>query len=147
MRQKFAGNADAGVAHPKHRLVALLFNTEPDLPAFIGVLGRVGEQIDQNLLQAGGISIQPEGLWRQYDQEFMATLSDEGVERLNGALDDVAHLRRFLSQLNNARVDAGYFQQFVDKMRQLSDLTINDIRGLLQHGFVIFLQSQKIYGI
>jgi hypothetical protein len=51
-------DADAGVPYFKGDLPALVPRGQPDAPACLGVPGGVGQQVDQNLLQPGGVYLQ-----------------------------------------------------------------------------------------
>ena len=46
MWQKFWGDADSRIANPNHRLLAFLLNGEPDVAAFVRILGGIVQQID-----------------------------------------------------------------------------------------------------
>jgi hypothetical protein len=58
-RQRFRLDADAGVAHPQDRIAAFARDAEVDASGGRGVLHGVVEEIQHDLLQAGGIDVHP----------------------------------------------------------------------------------------
>ena len=89
--QEFGGYADPCVPHPHYTLVALGLDGQPNVTAFMRVLGRVHEQVDNNLFQPRGVGIEPDRLrWQRY-REFVLALVDERTRRLHRAFHDAAH--------------------------------------------------------
>ena len=86
-------------------LVALAPDREPDLPARVGVLGRVVQQVGEDLGQADGIALE-----RRAARAGASTVSwwprrlDQRPARLDRAADDGGQLDRLLAQLDLAAV-------------------------------------------
>ena len=154
MRQQFGRDAHARIAHFDHhhrhrrRLSSVRrLNAEPDAAAFVGVLGGVGEQVDQHLLQPRSVSKQKDRLQRQRHLELVPALIDQRLGRLDRPLHDAAQGDLLLAQLNPASGDAGDFQQIIDQMRQLPQLTLDDMARLLLQGRFALLQTQQLHRV
>ena len=145
--QQLGRNTDAGVAHPQHRRVALQPYAHADAAAIVGVLGSVGEQVDDHLLQAGGVCVQPDGLWRQRHGEHMPMLRDERLRRLHRPFDDAFDADPFPPKPNPTGADAGDIQQIVDQVRQLTDLARDDAAGLQLDRVLVRLPAQQHQGV
>jgi hypothetical protein len=55
VRQELRSDAGARITYTQHHRIAFLFSGQPYLTAFVGVLGSVGEQVHEYLLDAGSI--------------------------------------------------------------------------------------------
>ena len=65
-RSKMRGSSSGAMPTPVSRtrstdLIALLLDGQPDVAAFVGVLGGVVEQVHHHLLQPGRVGVQPDG--------------------------------------------------------------------------------------
>ena len=147
VRQERGSDAEARIPHAQHRFVALLLGGEPDVTAFLGVLGGVGEEVRHDLLQPGGVGVQPNRVWRQRHREFMFALVDQRTSRLQGTFHDAVHGDLLLAKLNPAGDRAGDFQQVTDQVRQLPHLTLDDGQGLLLNGVLAFLELKQLHGV
>ena len=56
-REQFRRDADAGIAHPDDRVPSLEAAVQLDAAAGLGVLGRVGQQVDDDLLEPGRVGL------------------------------------------------------------------------------------------
>ena len=98
-------DADAGVAHPQHGLVAVARQrVSRDLAARVGVLGGVGQQVADDLRQAHRVGVDQQRLGRQrHDLELCA-----GAPRSSGrpvstaGATTVAQFDALLAQLDLA---------------------------------------------
>ena len=140
-------DAEARIPHTQHRFVALLLDGEPDVTAFVGVLGGIGQQVRDDLLQPGGVGVQPNRVWRQRHREFMSALVDHRTSRLHRTFHDAAHGDLFLAKLNPAGDRARDVQQVTHQVRQLPHLTLNDGQGLLLNGVLAFLELKQLHGV
>ena len=90
MWEGLGDDADPGVADANEGLTVVRVHANGQLTAGVGVLGSVGEQVHEHLLQAAGVALQPYGsVWQSGGQAVMALL-DSRLERLDGAADDEA---------------------------------------------------------
>ena len=145
--QQFRRHANTGIAHLEHHIGrALLFNAQPDAATFVGVLGGVGKQVHQHLLQPRGVGIQPNRLRRQQHREFMAALHDQQPGGVQRPLHDIAHADPLLAKPNAATGDARNVQQVIHQMFQLPHLTLNDIESLLLQWLFVLLQVKQLHG-
>ena len=65
-------DADAGVADPQHGLVVLAGQADRDPAARLGVLGGVVQQVRDDLLQAGRVALDRDGLGGSIDRRARA---------------------------------------------------------------------------
>ena len=127
-------DADAGVAHPDHDLVPLARPGERDPSRLVGVLGRVGQQVGEHLLEPGRVGVGRQGRRRERDAQGLALLVDQRADDLDGAVDDVADVERLAPQDDLALGDPRDVEQVVDQPGELPGLAVDDVAGPLQLG-------------
>ena len=71
----------------------------------------------------------------------MLALVDQRADRRNRIFHHHAHGDRFLVKLNPACGNTGDFKQFINDMRQLTHLTLNDAGGLLKYRVLDAMQA------
>ena len=157
MRQHFGRDAYARIANfdhhhlrclIRHHLGSLLrLDAEPDAPAFVGVLGGVGEQVHQHLLQPGGVCMQEDGLWRQRYLELMPVLPDQRLGRLHCPFNYVAQVNLLLAKPDTAGGDARDLKKVVHQMFKLSNLALDDAPALLERRVFVHLHAQKLRSV
>ena len=97
------------------------------MSAFLGVLGRVVQQVGQDLGHANRVGIDLDRPGRQRDREPMAVSIDDRAAGLHGVGDDHGHIDHFLLEPDLAPGDPGDLQQIVHKLRQLLDLVVDHV--------------------
>ena len=73
-RDHLGRDADPAVAHVQHRLLADALGAHLDPPARLRVLDRVGQQVDQHLLEPRGVDVDPDVRGGPRHDQRVATL-------------------------------------------------------------------------
>ncbi len=131
-RQHVDGNADAAVAHRHDGMVAFAAPGEPDLPAFLRVLGRVVQQVGDDLRKPHRIRNQGHGLVRHGHRQLVMRRLDQRAARLDGALEHRAEVDGLLAQLDAAPRHARDLHEIVDEPDEVVHLALEhlvDLRG------------------
>ena len=78
------------------------------------VFGGIGEQVDNDLFQPGGVGVQPDRLRRQRHREFMPALVHQRAGRLHRTFHNAIQCDPFLLKVDFSGGDAGDFQQIIN---------------------------------
>ena len=100
---------------------------EPDLPAVVAVLDGVDEQIDDDLLEAGGIGVDPEVPPVHRDVQRVFPLVGDCLDRLDGTFQDRGRVDHFAAKFDLAEVDSRDVEQVVDQPHQVLGLPPDDV--------------------
>ena len=117
------------------------------MAAVIGVLGGVGEQVHQHLLQSGSVREHEDCTLRHLDGQGMSMLLYQRLHGFQRPLSDAAEYHALLAQLNPAGVDARDLKQIIDEMCQLPQLTLDDDTGFQLERTFVTLQPQQLHCI
>jgi hypothetical protein len=98
---------------------------ELDAAAARRVLGRVVEEVREDLRDADRIGLELHRRARQLDDELVSGLVDEGAARLDRVVDDGAQIDALLPQLDLVARDAREVEQVVDEPHHVPDLTLH----------------------
>ena len=91
--------------------------------------------------------MQEDRLWRQRHLEFMPALGYQRLGRLDCPLHDAAHADPLLAKPNTAGGDARDFQQVINQMFQLPDLTLYDAAALLLDWLYVLLETKQQHSV
>jgi Tfp pilus assembly protein FimT len=132
------------VSATTHQVRSSTCRLQADAPAAVGVLGRVVQQVRQDLRQARGVAVQEHRTVRQVDLQLVAVQVDIGAHHFQRVVDhrfqlDAAHLDREL-----AGVDARDVQQVVHQAHHLAQLAFHDVGGALGRLGVAAAQAQDV---
>jgi hypothetical protein len=147
VRQRFGRHADARIPHPEHGVIALLLESEPDVPTRVGVFGGVVQQVHHHLFQSRGIGVYPDRFGGERNGQVMLATLDQGLNRLHGKLHNTPQLQPFLVEPNLAGGNAGNLQEVIHETRQLTCLTLDDGAGLSADRVFTFLMTQQVYRV
>ena len=121
-------DADAIVPH-RQRAGAVVAALELDraLTAWIRVLRRIGEQVDDDLFEAHGVAHDGDDIARQRDRDLVTPLFNQGLDRIDRAIDQFAERLRHLLQLELPVRDPRHVEQFVDDANEVLGLPIENV--------------------
>ena len=140
-------DADAVVAHPHDHRVSLPLGREPDLPAALGVLGRIIEQVQKDLGQPNEVGIERHRLVRQVDDQLVAVLVDHGPACFDGALEHLGQIDALFSQLDFSAADPRQVEQVVDQVDHLLHLAVDDRFARLEGRRIVAGNPHDLQGI
>ncbi|MNH98799.1 hypothetical protein D3C73_515490 [compost metagenome] len=89
------------------------------------VFGGVGQQVADDLRQAGEIAFEPQGLGRQGDRQVMRARLDLGSAGVHGGLDDALQTHTLALKGNLALIDPGDVEQVFDQPREVVGLNLH----------------------
>src|SRR5207237_5461811 len=113
--QHLGGDADAGVAHRDDRVAPLPLGGQPDAAAAVGVLGRVVEQVRDDLRQPGQVAVQGDRALRQRDAELEVGRLQYRAAGLDRGAHDLRQLDPLDAQFQPVAADPGDVHQVVDE--------------------------------
>ena len=123
-------NADAGVAHPHHHLLAVARHRDLNGLAGLAVPRAVVEQVGKHLRQPRAIGMDVDRLvWRRHLQR-LPTEREEGHGGLDRVADGAGQIHGLGPHLHLARRDARHVQQVVDQPDHLRHLALHDLARL-----------------
>ena len=121
-RQFFGRDADAVVPHSNHGLPAFQSGAQPDVPASVGELAGVVQQVADHLRKARGVGLEVDGLRWQCHRQLVIHARVEGPRGFEGLADDGHQVDAFGSKIDLAARHAAHVEQVVHQARHLSDL-------------------------
>ena len=127
--QQLGRDADARVPDLDDDVRPLAAGRERDAAPGVGVLGGVGQEVDEDLLEPDRVGLEPQGPRGERDGQLVLPLLDERADGLDGTADDRREVERLLAELDLAPRDAGDVQQVVDQPGQVPDLPLDDLLG------------------
>jgi hypothetical protein len=87
VRQQVGRDSDSLVLHAHHHLIPLALGGEPNPAHALGELGRVREQVADDLREPGWVSVQPQGFRREANYAFLALSVEDRLGRFDGMGD------------------------------------------------------------
>ena len=93
-REQVGPDADARVGHPDDRVARLPRGLHLDPAARLGVLGRVVEQVDQDLLEPDRVGLELDRLGGEREAKLVPALVDQRADGLGRRADDGRPARR-----------------------------------------------------
>ena len=75
------------------------------------------------------------------------SLLDQGADRLYATFHDSPHVQLLPLEMNRTCRNAGHFQQIIDQMYQLPNLTLNDRAGLLLTPALAPLKPKQLHSV
>lgn len=132
-------DAGAGVGDPQHDLLALLGEVDSD-PALTGVLDRVAEQVEDDLLP--GVAVHPgrPGLRRAGHRQLQPRPFDDGRERVDERRGRLPDLRRREHAVVPAGLQGGDVQQTVDELEHPLRVALRELHLGADGGVVVVAQ-------
>src|SRR5258706_13388771 len=122
LRELVPSDADAVVAHADHHVVELAFCGDLDAPLPFGVLGRVEDEVLEDLLQAHAVGDDPERLLRKLHDHLVPADLDLALAGLDRVANLVVDVERLAAQLDGPARDPRDIQQVLDQARHLRHL-------------------------
>src|SRR4051812_18789626 len=102
------------------------------MPAALGELRRVVQQVEDDLREAGGIRVYADRLGVDVYFERMSRGFDVRPRRFHGVEQDRRQLDRLLAQLDLASRDAGDIEKVVHQPRHVPPLPVDDLPSRAQ---------------
>jgi hypothetical protein len=130
--QSVARDSDPVVGEADHRFAGIGGQRHPDLPARIGVLGGIVEEVREDLRQAHPVRLDPVLLVRQGHLQRLLARLDQRPRGFHAIGQRAPHRQPFPPQLDTAAADARDVQEVFDQPGELADLPRQ--RQLLDHG-------------
>jgi hypothetical protein len=118
-------DAGARVADPDLRHRVDVAQRDADLAPRASELGRVVQEVSQNLRHAGGIDVRPELFRGQLDSQPDTALLDAQVGVVGGAANDLPKVYAIALKEDLAASDPGHVEQIVYDPRQMLGLTLD----------------------
>jgi hypothetical protein len=97
------------------------------VPAFVGVLRRIVQQVADDLDKPGLIAFQSHRPRRKRNGQMMPARLDQRAARLDRAVDDSREVERLARECDLTLRDARDVEQIVHQPRQVLRLALNDI--------------------
>ena len=103
-----------------------------DASSSIGVLGGVGQQIQEHLRQPGQVGVESNRLLRERDREFMAHLLDQRAARFDRTVHHGRQLHSLLAKFELATGNPAHVHQVINQSDQLRHLAFHHAAGLFR---------------
>src|SRR5262245_18148023 len=100
------GNPETAVAHADERVLSCTMRANFDRAALRRVLGRVAEQVADDLREALEVAADVYGFWWVCDRQPVPALGDERSDQLDGRVDHLLDVDRVALQLDLSVRDA-----------------------------------------
>ena len=127
LREHVGGDADAAVADAEDGVVAVAADGQVDPAAVAGVLGRVVQDVRQDLREPGLVGLHPERFPGALHGEDLAAGLDERPAGLHGVGDDRRDVEGLLVELDLAAGDPRDVEEVVDEPDHLLDLPVDHV--------------------
>ena len=124
-RQHLGADADPGVLHSEHGLVALSLQTDRDATAGIRVLDRVAEQVRDDLLESQRIAGDDHRRGGEH-VEIDPVKARRLAELQRDPLQQIVQIHRLLPDGDLAPGHARHVEQVVDEPRKVAHLPLDD---------------------
>ncbi len=144
LRELVPSDADAVVAHADHHVVELAFCGDLDAPLPFGVLGRVEDEVLEDLLQAHAVGDDPERLLRKLHDHLVPADLDLALAGLDRVANLVVDVERLAAQLDGPARDPRDIQQVLDQARHLRHLAVHRLEQRLRSLGLDFLGAQHV---
>ena len=140
-------HADAGVFDGQAGLIGFAAKRDRDSAAGLGILGRVVEQVRDDLFQTGRVAVDPERLGTETGREFVPERFDQGKRCLDGVVDDRVEVDGILAKLDLSARDPRDIKKIFEQSRHMVDLAPCDIERFFDQGVPPHLQANDLQGI
>ena len=125
----------------------LVFHLQIDASAVGCVLGRVVEEIGEDLREPYRVAVDRERLGRQIEPELMMRRLDEAAAGLDRAPQHDRDLDSLLAELDFATSDAGHLEEVVDEPHHVVDLALHELAHPLRVRMVACCEPQDVQRI
>ena len=129
MRQLISRDPDATVRNADERFVSFALNAQADAAALLGVLGRVRQQIAENLHQSLPVAHDVQLAFTVLELQAMPPSVEGRAGRLDGVVDHVCQDDAFSRELDLAGREARDVEQVVDETDEVAQLALHDVEG------------------
>ena len=131
--EQISWNADAVIADTDHRFVVLTRSAHHHDTLRRRVLGGIENEVGDDLLDAHGIGVEDQRLFRYGDGQRVLARIDEGAGRIQRIGDGCRDIDGLLAKLDGSSRDARDFEQVVEQSRQKTHLAIDGLARLVDH--------------
>ena len=100
---------------------------ESDVAAGLGVLGRVGQEVADDLFEPGRVGVDPEVAPVEVKLQRVLPLGDQGAGGLDGVVEGRGRLDSTAAELDLAAGDPRDVEQVVDQPGEVADLAADDL--------------------
>ena len=107
------GDEDFSPGQPRGKL---------DPPSGRGIFCRIRQQVEHDLLQPGGVRLDPQRSGRIIAEEFVLARADETGRGIPRSIEDRGDVEDLFPEANLSGRDSRYIQKIVDQMSQLAAL-------------------------
>ena len=104
---------------------------DPDPPAGRGELGRILQQVSHHLGETLDVAPHRQGPRREGSFDYDCPTLEQGAMVFHRATNQIVQFERTALQLNLVARDARDVEQVVHQARELADLSVDDIEGVL----------------
>ena len=131
-RHHVGGQPDPRIADAHLAVTVVGACLQSDRAARLGVLARVVQHVIDDLQQARGVALDPQGVVTQVDREDLATLLDERTNVLCRRVQQLRHVDRLVLQFDDVARDTTQVEDVVQKSRQVRGLSFDRLARPLQ---------------
>ncbi len=129
--QHIRGDPQAIVLHPDRNFVSDPFRAQQNLPALGRVLGRIIQQIGDDLRQSSRVAVGVQSLPCLHHRKFMALCMNKRLGGLNGVRDNFRQRHPLPPQLHLASGNPRHVQQIINQTDQVAGLFLHHVENLL----------------
>ena len=145
--KQFRRNANARIANLDDDAIVRDRRGERDLPAGLGILRGVVQEVRENLSEPDAIGFEHNRLGRQFDGEGQLRFLDVRAADVERGIEDVLQSDRFGIEAELAGCDARDFEQIVHEPDHLADLSFEAF-ALMGHRIgVVAAQADDFQGV
>ena len=123
----FPRDADAVVPHFEYRLTVLRLDRQDDMPALIGKLRGVAQEVADHLSQPHRIGIEIQRLRRHRDDQLVVQTAVQRARGLGSLVDDRRQLDTLEAKLDPAPGNAAHVEQVIHQPGHLIDLPLEHL--------------------
>src|SRR5438876_7523116 len=130
-------DAIAIISNSQHRIISIRLDANDNLSAGRRELGRIEDEILDDLLNPSHVSENRHRAFRKIGGEIQVLICQNDAQGINTSPGDSDQVRVFLVQLNLPMSNSADVQQIFEQASHMLDLALHDLAAPLDHGWVV----------
>src|SRR5262249_33929736 len=130
-------DAIAIIGNPQYRIIPIRLNANDNLSAGRRELGRIEDEILDDLLNSSDVSENRHRALRKIGREIQVLVCQNNAQSINASAGESDQIRVFLVELSLSLSDSADVQQIFEEAGHMLDLAVHDPTAPLDHGWVV----------